>query len=110
MQRGKVLLNGDTVRHLRQAKGLSQRQLAGKAHVSKRTIERMESGTAYVRFDSVHLVARALEKPFEALVKSQSVTSDPCIVRIRVNSLEEANRVLKAIENVVNAKRVDIET
>lgn len=52
---------GDNVRRYRHAHGMSQEQLADKAGMDRKTVNRIEQGVHSVRLDNVWLLAEALE-------------------------------------------------
>lgn len=52
---------GDNVRRLRHSHGMSQEQLADKAGMDRKTVNRIEQGVHSVRLDNVWLLAQALE-------------------------------------------------
>lgn len=60
----KIRTNAERVRQLREAKGWTQQQLADKASMSDRTIQRIEKGDG-ARRDYVGAVAAALDVPVE---------------------------------------------
>jgi putative transcriptional regulator len=52
---------GDNVRRYRHAHGMSQEQLADKAGMDRKTVNRIEQGVHSVRLDNVWLLSEALE-------------------------------------------------
>lgn len=52
---------GDNVRRFRHAHGMSQEELASKAGMDRKTVNRIEQGVHSVRLDNVWLLAQALD-------------------------------------------------
>jgi transcriptional regulator with XRE-family HTH domain len=69
----------DQIRTLRKSKGLSQEALAENAGINLRTLQRVESGNAEPRGETLRLLAQALEIPVEELAAT-SIPS-PAVVK-----------------------------
>jgi transcriptional regulator with XRE-family HTH domain len=52
--------DGERVRELRKEQGLSQREFAARAHVSRRTLQTIEAGKVHPQPETVRKIARAL--------------------------------------------------
>jgi transcriptional regulator with XRE-family HTH domain len=60
---------GDTIREIREARELSQRQLAGKAGIGQAVLSRIESGeTLNPRAETVRAIAEAVNVPLSAIL------------------------------------------
>lgn len=62
---------GDNVRRYRHAHGMSQEQLADKAGMDRKTVNRIEQGVHSVRLDNVWLLSEALEVDVRDLFAEQ---------------------------------------
>jgi len=62
----------DKIRSLRKSKGLSQEMLAESAGINLRTLQRIETGNAIPRGETLRLIAKALEIPVEDLSDSMA--------------------------------------
>lgn len=62
------LLFADRLRACRTEKGLTQRQLAEKAEISRVSIARMETGEQHPRYSTLLQISQALQIPAERLV------------------------------------------
>lgn len=60
----------DKIRSLRKSKGLSQEMLAESAGINLRTLQRIETGNAVPRGETLRLIAKALEVTIEELSES----------------------------------------
>lgn len=88
---------GESVRRLRQAKGLSQIELAARAKISLPTLKSIESGKAMPRIDSLQSVASALGEAIFALLRPVRVLKD---VRFRAKKkLRTRNEILSEVSN-----------
>ncbi len=67
MSRLGVLPNAALIRHLRQARGWSQEELAAEAGCSKTTIVRIEQGEQLVRLSTLREIARVLDTEIEVM-------------------------------------------
>lgn len=66
-----VLLDnlGETIKKIRKAKGLSQRELAKLAKVSDATISKLENGTGNITIENIKKIVSALGFSFEEILK-----------------------------------------
>ena len=60
---------GDHLRHLREARGMSQQELADYADVAKMTVHRIETAQFSATLDVLLSLARALEMPVYELLR-----------------------------------------
>ena len=58
-----VLLFGETLRHLRTKKGLSQQQLAERLHVERASVTNWEAGRRIPSIDMLFQISEALSAP-----------------------------------------------
>lgn len=65
---------GNRLTTLRKEKNMTQEDLAGKSHVSVRTIQRIEAGEVLPRTSTVKILLGALEQTFESLKTNESST------------------------------------
>jgi transcriptional regulator with XRE-family HTH domain len=77
------ILLGRRIQELRRAKELTQEQLAETVKLSRRQLQRIESGDSNVRIDDVAAVARALGVELAALVTAPAEVAPRIIGRPR---------------------------
>ena len=65
---------GDRVRQLREQRGLTQDQLAERATLERKTVNRVETAQVAADLDSVFLIADALRVPAAALFPDDAGT------------------------------------
>ncbi|MFK3852301.1 helix-turn-helix transcriptional regulator [Agrobacterium pusense] len=94
-----MALDGEKVKQLRLAKGLSQERLALLCNVNKRTVQRVETG-APVALETAAFIAEALNVPALSLRALQQVQTNPAqrvtgeVILVPVNS---GRRIVDAI-------------
>ena len=74
-RRSTVMLNGEEVRRVREAKGWSQEKLAAMSNMHKRTVQRAEAGNPVAR-ETVSFMAEALEVQVDQLYIRDTATDD----------------------------------
>jgi len=71
-----VLLFGETLRHLRTEKGLSQQQLADRLHVERASVTNWEAGRRIPSIDMLFQIAEALEVDAATLLAAAGERSE----------------------------------
>ena len=71
-----VLLFGETLRHLRTEKGLSQQQLADRLHVERASVTNWEAGRRIPSIDMLFQIAEALEVDAATLLAATGERSE----------------------------------
>src|SRR5690348_9335643 len=91
---------GEKIRRLRAKADLSQEELAGRAKIAHRALQRVESGKANPTVDTLTAIAKALGVPFEELagISGRETFINNEVKRSQTDpALLEAAKVLQAL-------------
>lgn len=107
---------GDRIKEARTAKGLLQKELAGRVHVEPQTISNWERGVSTPDFDKLELLARELDQVVSFfLVGPEDVsvgdTANPASAAAIEEVLEQVAAVRKelgSLRELVEALRADL--
>lgn len=92
-------VTGTTIRTLREAKGLTQAQLAGKLFVSDKTVSKWENGKGYPDIALLESVAEALDVSVAELLSGQVVRNG----NVSANMLRSGFYVCPVCGNVIHS-------
>lgn len=101
---------GLKIREIREAKGLTQAELAELSELSDRTISRIEVGRGYPEFSTITAIATALGVTLDYLTKdnkslSKDVYVNEIVERIKNLELKELKHILAYIEFFIQQEK-----
>ncbi len=89
---------GSKISAIRKERGLTQKALAEKLHVSDKTVSKWETGTHFPDIAILEDLAAALEISVVELLGLENASSEEMIAEVASISMEEKNAIVKEIK------------
>lgn len=90
---------GSKISAIRKERGLTQKDLAEKLHVSDKTVSKWETGTHFPDIGIMEDLAATLEISVAELLGLENASSEEMITKIALISIEEKDSIVKEIRN-----------
>lgn len=90
---------GHKISAIRKEKGLTQKELAEKLHVTDKTVSKWETGTHFPDITILEELAKTLEISVSELLGLENATTEKTIEALSLISMEEKNEIKKGIRS-----------